>query len=67
LREFARPKAVARQRFTAPITSASVSREESTDELLAKLIEARIRVSASRMFDLAARESVLWRKCTLAA
>ncbi|GAB3352755.1 aldehyde dehydrogenase family protein [Amycolatopsis echigonensis] len=38
LREFARPKAVARQRFTAPITLTSFSRKESTDALVAKLI-----------------------------
>ncbi|MEU4669276.1 aldehyde dehydrogenase family protein [Amycolatopsis sp. NPDC023774] len=38
LREFARTKAVARQRFTAPITLTSFSRKESTDALVAKLI-----------------------------
>ncbi|WP_037354050.1 aldehyde dehydrogenase family protein [Amycolatopsis orientalis] len=38
LREFARPKAVARQRFTAPLTLTSFSRKESTDALVAKLI-----------------------------
>ncbi|MFI6300433.1 aldehyde dehydrogenase family protein [Amycolatopsis thailandensis] len=38
LREFARPKAVARQRFTAPIVLTSFSRKEKTDALVAKLI-----------------------------
>ncbi|WIX81035.1 aldehyde dehydrogenase family protein [Amycolatopsis carbonis] len=38
LREFARTKAVARQRFTAPITLTSFNRKESTDALVAKLI-----------------------------
>ncbi|GAB3362050.1 MULTISPECIES: aldehyde dehydrogenase family protein [Amycolatopsis] len=38
LREFARPKAVARQRFTAPLTLTSFSRKESTDALVAKLV-----------------------------
>ncbi|KZB85153.1 aldehyde dehydrogenase family protein [Amycolatopsis regifaucium] len=38
LREFARPKAVARQRFTAPIVMTSFSRKEKTDALVAKLI-----------------------------
>ncbi|GAA3558147.1 aldehyde dehydrogenase family protein [Amycolatopsis ultiminotia] len=38
LREFARSKAVARQRFTAPITLTSFTRKESTDALVAKLM-----------------------------
>ncbi|GAA1020100.1 MULTISPECIES: aldehyde dehydrogenase family protein [Amycolatopsis] len=38
LREFARPKAVARQRFTAPLTLTSFFRKESTDALVAKLV-----------------------------
>ncbi|EME56881.1 aldehyde dehydrogenase family protein [Amycolatopsis decaplanina] len=38
LREFARPKAVARQRFTAPIALTSFSRKEKTDVLVAKLM-----------------------------
>ncbi|OLZ60202.1 aldehyde dehydrogenase family protein [Amycolatopsis keratiniphila] len=38
LREFARPKAVARQRFTAPIVLTSFARKEKTDALVAKLI-----------------------------
>ncbi|MEV6910550.1 aldehyde dehydrogenase family protein [Amycolatopsis sp. NPDC051071] len=38
LREFARPKAIARQRFTAPIVLTSFSRKEKTDALVAKLI-----------------------------
>lgn len=38
LREFARPKAIARQRFTAPIVLTSFSRKEKTDTLVAKLI-----------------------------
>ena len=38
LREFARPKSVARQRFTAPLTLTSFSRKESTDALVAKLV-----------------------------
>jgi acyl-CoA reductase-like NAD-dependent aldehyde dehydrogenase len=38
LREFARPKAIARQRFTAPIVLTTFARKEKTDALLAKLI-----------------------------
>jgi acyl-CoA reductase-like NAD-dependent aldehyde dehydrogenase len=38
LREFARTKAVARQRFTAPITLTSFNRKESTDALVAKMV-----------------------------
>ncbi|MBB4687527.1 aldehyde dehydrogenase family protein [Amycolatopsis jiangsuensis] len=38
LREFSRSKAVARQRFTAPITLTSFTRKESTDALVAKLM-----------------------------
>ena len=38
LREFARPKAIARQRFAAPIVLTSFSRKEKTDALVAKLI-----------------------------
>ena len=38
LREFARTKAIARQRFTAPMTLTSFSRKPSTDALVAKLV-----------------------------
>jgi hypothetical protein len=38
LREFARTKAIARQRFTAPLTLTSFTRKESTDALVAKLV-----------------------------
>lgn len=38
LREFARPKAIARQRFTAPLVLTSFSRKEKTDAMVAKLI-----------------------------
>jgi acyl-CoA reductase-like NAD-dependent aldehyde dehydrogenase len=38
LREFARPKAVARQRFTVPIQLTTFTRTEKTDKLVGKLI-----------------------------
>ncbi|WP_410656102.1 aldehyde dehydrogenase family protein [Amycolatopsis sp. lyj-112] len=38
LREFARSKAIARQRFTAPLVLTTFSRKEKTDALVAKLI-----------------------------
>jgi acyl-CoA reductase-like NAD-dependent aldehyde dehydrogenase len=38
LREFARSKAIARQRFTAPIALTTFARKEKTDALVAKLI-----------------------------
>ncbi|AXB46482.1 aldehyde dehydrogenase family protein [Amycolatopsis albispora] len=38
LREFARTKAIARQRFTAPIALTTFDRKEKTDALVAKLI-----------------------------
>ncbi|MQA62601.1 MAG: aldehyde dehydrogenase family protein [Actinophytocola sp.] len=38
LREFSRPKAIARQRFTAPIKLTSFQRTKSTDKLVSKLI-----------------------------
>ncbi|MFF0146522.1 acyl-CoA reductase-like NAD-dependent aldehyde dehydrogenase [Amycolatopsis sulphurea] len=38
LREFSRPKAVARQRFTAPITLTSFNRKASADPMVARLI-----------------------------
>lgn len=38
LREFARPKAIARQRFTMPVQLTSFTRTEKTDALVAKLI-----------------------------
>ncbi|MFD8494004.1 aldehyde dehydrogenase family protein [Amycolatopsis sp. NPDC059657] len=38
LREFARSKAIARQKYKAPMTLTSFSRKESTDALVAKLI-----------------------------
>jgi acyl-CoA reductase-like NAD-dependent aldehyde dehydrogenase len=38
LREFARAKAVARQRFTAPIRLTTFSRTEKTDKLVGKLV-----------------------------
>ncbi|KAA9161088.1 aldehyde dehydrogenase family protein [Amycolatopsis acidicola] len=39
LREFARTKAVARQRFTVPIQLTSFSRTEKTDQLVSRLIK----------------------------
>lgn len=38
LREFARPKAIARQRFPMPVALTSFTRSEKTDALLAKLV-----------------------------
>ncbi|RJQ84444.1 aldehyde dehydrogenase family protein [Amycolatopsis panacis] len=38
LREFSRPKAVARQRFTAPITLTSFHRRASADPMVARLV-----------------------------
>lgn len=38
LREFARPKAIARQRFTMPVQLTSFTRTDKTDSLVAKLI-----------------------------
>ncbi|MBK1784799.1 aldehyde dehydrogenase family protein [Prauserella cavernicola] len=38
LREFARPKAIARQRFTAPVALTSFTRTAKTDALVGKLI-----------------------------
>jgi acyl-CoA reductase-like NAD-dependent aldehyde dehydrogenase len=38
LRAFARSKAIARQRFTAPIALTTFARKEKTDALVAKLI-----------------------------
>ncbi|GAA1241683.1 aldehyde dehydrogenase family protein [Prauserella halophila] len=38
LREFARPKAIARQRFTAPIALTSFARSKKTEALVGKLI-----------------------------
>jgi acyl-CoA reductase-like NAD-dependent aldehyde dehydrogenase len=38
LREFARPKAVARQRFTAPIQLTTFRRSEKTDKLVGRLV-----------------------------
>jgi acyl-CoA reductase-like NAD-dependent aldehyde dehydrogenase len=38
LREFARAKAIARQRFTAPIALTTFSRKEKTDAIVAKLV-----------------------------
>jgi hypothetical protein len=38
LREFARPKAIARQRFTAPIVLTTFVRKENTEALFAKLV-----------------------------
>ncbi|TVT52438.1 aldehyde dehydrogenase family protein [Amycolatopsis rhizosphaerae] len=40
LREFSRPKAVARQRFTAPIQLTSFSRTEKTEKLVRTLVTA---------------------------
>ncbi|WP_158884325.1 aldehyde dehydrogenase family protein [Amycolatopsis anabasis] len=37
LREFARPKSIARQRFTAPLALTTFARKEKTDVLVAKL------------------------------
>ncbi|TNC26101.1 aldehyde dehydrogenase family protein [Amycolatopsis alkalitolerans] len=41
LREFARPKAVARQRFAVPLKLTTFSRTEKTDKLVARLVTLR--------------------------